>query len=125
MSGINFFLDTNAFIYFFEGQNKITQLILQAPQLFYSPISEIELLSSAKLSETESQQIRQFLKMCHRIELSQDIIDTAIELRKAHRLKTPDAIVAASALNSSLTLLTADSDFAYISNLILEADILD
>lgn len=125
MSGSNLFLDTNAFIYFFEGRNKITKLILQTAQLFYSPISEIELLSSPKLSDSESQRIKGFLNMCHRVELSQDVINTAIDLRKRYRLRTPDAIVAASALSSNMALATADSDFAKVSNLTIEHDILN
>ncbi len=63
MSGNDFLLDTNAFIYFFEGRPRITDLVSQAEIIFYSPISEIELLSAAHLSQSEIGQIKQFLSL--------------------------------------------------------------
>jgi predicted nucleic acid-binding protein len=53
MSGNKLFLDTNAFIYFFEGRNKVTELVVQTPEIYYSVISEIELLSAKHLTENE------------------------------------------------------------------------
>jgi predicted nucleic acid-binding protein len=46
VNGDKIFLDTNAFIYFFEGRGKITELVVQTPTIYFSVISEIELLSA-------------------------------------------------------------------------------
>ncbi|WP_414654726.1 PIN domain-containing protein [Hymenobacter sp.] len=40
-------------------------------------------------------------------------------LRQQYRLKTPDAIIAATALTHSLQLLTVDSSFTRIVNLVV------
>lgn len=61
MSGSKIFLDTNAFIYFFEGREKIKTLVLEASEIYYSPISEVELLSAAHLNDAEIKQIKSFL----------------------------------------------------------------
>jgi predicted nucleic acid-binding protein len=70
VSGNRALLDTNALIYFFEGREKITQLVARTPELFYASITEIELLSSPRLTEEIAAQIRAFLALCRRIELS-------------------------------------------------------
>lgn len=60
MSGNNFLLDTNAFTYFFGGRQRLTELVAQANLIYYSPISEIELLSAPHLSQKEIEQIKAF-----------------------------------------------------------------
>lgn len=50
--------------------------------------------------------------------ISQGILESAAQLRAGHRLKTPDAIHAATALGSGCTLfVTNDQDFKRIPNL--------
>ncbi|MBK8989388.1 MAG: type II toxin-antitoxin system VapC family toxin [Chloroflexi bacterium] len=124
MSGSSLLLDTNAFIYFFEGRRSVTQLVAQAPIVYYCPISEIELLSSSRLSQPEILQIKAFLALCERIDLSSEVVALTIRIRREYKQKIPDAIVAASALFAGVPLVTADADFKNIDVLNLITDIL-
>ncbi len=52
------------------------------------------------------------------IALTADVVDKSIELRKVHKIKLPDAIIAASALVDNKILLTRNiNDFKRISEL--------
>jgi hypothetical protein len=96
VNGDKLFLDTNAFIYFFEGRSNITELVVQTPAIYFSPISEIELLSAPHLTPDEIAQIKAFLFLCQRVELTSEVIEQTITIRRRYRFKTPDAIIAAS-----------------------------
>ena len=124
MNGDRLLLDTNAFIYFFEGRRKITDLVIQTPVIYYSVISKIELLSSSHLSADEVAQIQNFLALCQQVNLNAKIIDQTIALRQSYRFKIPDAIIIASALNLNVPLASADTAFRKASGLTLVTDIL-
>ena len=52
------------------------------------------------------------------IEINKAIIDTCITLRKGHRIKLPDAIIAATALSHNLIIITNnEKDFENIKGL--------
>lgn len=100
-----YLLDTNAIIYLIGGRLAAP---LPAGHYSFSVISEIELLSFSDLSADEEQKIGELLTLLDRVELTQAVRLEAIKLRKQNRLKLPDAIIAASALNRSATLFTND-----------------
>lgn len=61
---------------------------------------------------------KDFIELATVIEVNKDIIDTCIELRKAHRIKLPDAIIASTALIYNLTIITNnEKDFQNIEGL--------
>ena len=111
-------VDTNALIYFFNGNEKVANA-LEGEILYISSITEIELLSFSKLDEENEQQIRYFLEddNCRLIELIPDIKERTISIRKKHRIKLPDAIIAATAIFLGIPLLTFDAGFAKIDDL--------
>jgi len=117
MNGDDLLLDTNALIYFFEGRLAVAERILLAETLYYSVITEIELLSAAHLTDDDRATIRAFLARCQRIELTSEIVERAIDLRRSERLKTPDAIVVATALQLDVPLMTADKRLARLPHL--------
>ncbi len=83
----------------------------------YSIISKIELLGFQKTS-VEEQQARLFLSGLQELELTSDIAEQTIQLRKNHKIKLPDAAIAASARFHQLTLITRNtSDFLKIAGL--------
>lgn len=49
--------------------------------------------------------------------LNDQIKEIAITLRKLHKLKLPDALIAASAFYYNIPLISADKDFTIISEL--------
>lgn len=124
MNGNKILLDTNAFIYFFEGRSTITDLVVNTPEIYFSAISEIELLSATHLTPKEIDSIKAFLLLCQRVELITDIIDQTIMIRRQYRFKVPDAIIAASALYLKIPLVSADMDFQKVMGLTLISDIL-
>lgn len=116
MSGISVFADTNLIIYLLDGNEQVAQL-LQDRTVCLSFVTELELLSKSDLSEAETERIQTFLASCVILDFFPSLKETIIQLRKTHRLKLPDAIVAATALSVGLPLLSADKIFTRIPEL--------
>jgi predicted nucleic acid-binding protein len=110
----SFVLDTNIALYHLGGQ---LQNNLATGQYFVSVITEMELLSYPSLTTAEEQKIRQFLAQLQILDLAESIKQTAINLRKQNRLKLPDAIIAATALDLNATLLTNDLKLTQVPTL--------
>lgn len=113
-----YLLDTNAIIYLIGGRLATP---LPAGQYSFSVISEIELLSFPGLSAEDEQKITELLALLDRVELTQAVRLEAIKLRKQKRLKLPDAIIAASAINCDATLFTNDQAFYVTSGLTVQS----
>ena len=71
----------------------------------------MELLSYSKFSNAEETKIRAFINGCYVIEMTPTIKQAAIKIRKAHKLKLPDSIIAATSIDLNIPLITSDSDF--------------
>ena len=115
MNGTDFLADTNALIYFLNG-NSCMSSFLQS-NLAFSVISEMELLSFSGLTTEEEMNIKSLLLDCKEISLTDEIKVKTIEIRKKYKTKLPDAIVAASAIIKNLPLITADKGFNQIEEL--------
>lgn len=102
-------LDTNTALYFLGG--KLAQPLPDDDPVV-SVITEIELLSYPLLSPDEEQQIAEFLATVTVIGLTSEIRDATIHLRRNHRLKLPDALIAGTAVSLGLILLTNDRRLA-------------
>ena len=103
---MNQVLDTNVILYLLG--NKLSEPL--PPGHYYaSIITEMELLSFPSLTQTEEKAIRSFLDEIQIVGITPDVRDRAIHLRRDHRLKLPDAIIAATALTLDALLLTNDS----------------
>jgi len=88
-----------------------------APQM--SIISRIELLGWYNAPAAELAKLEQFINNAFIFELEESIILKTIEIRQQHRIKTPDAIIAATSIIHNLQLLTRNTnDFKNIKNLI-------
>ena len=65
-----------------------------------------------------TQATEDFIALADVIHINQSIIDICIKLRKAHPIKLPDAIIAATALSLNYSLITNnEKDFVNIKNL--------
>lgn len=103
-------LDTNSVIDFSAGRlsdkahQRIAQIIDDFPQI--SIINKIELLGFSNVPT----QIISFTENALVIALDDDIAAETINLRKKYKIKLPDAVIAATAIVSNLTLVTSNVD---------------
>jgi len=82
-----------------------------------SVITEIEALSWVSQDKTKERLLKQFVSDATILALSPEIVTECVRLRRSRKIKTPDAIIAATALVHDLTLITSDQGFANIPGL--------
>ena len=115
MNGIDYMADTNALIYLLSGDSCMKSYL--ASYIGLSVISEIELLSFPGITSFEEQQIRSFIKDCTVLFLTENVKNKTIALRRSYKIKLPDAIIVATAIENNLQLITADKGFKQIAEL--------
>ncbi|MGB3191269.1 MAG: type II toxin-antitoxin system VapC family toxin [Limnoraphis sp.] len=118
MSGNRYLLDTNAIVALLQGTTQLVQLLQNADWIGISVISQIEFLAFSGLGQNDRQLFQQFLQRIEVIGLvsiDAELIEKIIEIRQQYRLKLPDAIIAAMAIQNSASLVTADQEFAKVT----------
>jgi predicted nucleic acid-binding protein len=121
--GIKYLWDTNTAIYYLQKQfppsaERFVDNLLKEETPTISAITEIELLCWRTAVEKDLEVLNGFIGDSLVIELEQSIKLKTAEIRKAYRIKLPDAIIAATALVYGLTLLTRNiEDFRIIVDL--------
>ena len=87
-------------------------------QFYISVINKIELFGFSGLTENETEKFTLFIDSAINIGLNRDVVNMTIEIRKAFKIKIPDAIIAATALTYDLVLITRNTaDFKNIPNI--------
>lgn len=109
MSGNSLVVDTNILIYQLNG-DKTIESVLENKGLFLSFITKIELLTYQKLSPRKENLIEEIFDYASIVHSNDTITELAIQLRTSYSLKTPDAIILATAAYLRLPLFTADQD---------------
>jgi len=98
-----------------KGKVFMNQVINEIPIL--SVLTKIEVLGFNTSAEA-IQLLTQFINDSIIVSLSDKIVDKTIEIRKKHKIKTPDAIIAASCLISGFVLISRNTkDFVQIEGL--------
>jgi len=116
MSG-KFLLDTNVLILSLsEG------FIFPENNYIISIITEIELLSFPKLSESEEKILKKFLKNFEIININKQIKEKTIYIRKNSALKLPDSLIVATAIIEKAILVTSDKQILKYQNLVKMID---
>lgn len=107
-----YLVDTNIIIYHFNGESVATDWLLRRQEeLAISVITKIEVLSYPFEPEEEALVLK-FLNRFALIYVTDDIIDATIRLRRQRKIKTPDAVIVATALVRGLCVCTRNvSDF--------------
>ena len=113
----NLVLDTNIILQAAVYNHEIALELIAENTIFISDITEIELLGYHRLSEKEREVIEELLSCMVIVPLSGKIKSKAIELRKEYPLKTPDAIIAATALELGYFLASADKKLQKIKDI--------
>ena len=117
MSGLELYLvDTNIYIHLFNG-NINAENALKGRVLYFSYITEIELLGFTGISPEAIQIVKDTLACNVKIDHTETITQKAIWLKQQQKMKTPDAIIVATAILNNLPLLTADKALANIPDL--------
>lgn len=116
-----YLIDTNVIIDYLgnrlpiSGLNFMNGIIDSVPTI--SVISKIEVLGFATTDENYSI-LKGFINDSSVLDLTENVIDTCIEIRKNYKTKLPDAIIASTALANNLILITRNtSDFKNIDYL--------
>lgn len=120
--GTGFLIDTSAVIKYLnevfppEGMERMDAIFVLPPQI--SVVTRVELLSWNPAKEEDLRQFEAFVAAAQVLSLTEEIILRTITVRKAHRLKLPDAFIAATALALGATLVADnDRDFLKIPGL--------
>lgn len=109
-------VDSNLFILLMSGSEE-AERALDDKILFFSFITEIELLGKPGISAAQQTTVKKILGFCNKLTYSDSIGNKAIALKQQKKIKVPDAIIAATALVHDLPLITADNALAAISDL--------
>jgi predicted nucleic acid-binding protein len=121
--GIKYIWDTNTVIYYLQQQfppssEKFMDNLLNEVRPAISAITEIELLCWKTATEKDLEVLHNFIDDALIIELEQPIKYKTADIRKKHKIKLPDAIIAATSMVYELTLVSRNvSDFKNIEGL--------
>jgi predicted nucleic acid-binding protein len=116
-------LDTNVVIDAFSGRPDAARAITSARTsdvewIGYSTVTRLEVLGFPGLTAEDEAGLRQLLTQFSEAEVSAAIIERAIDIRRSVRIKTPDAIIAATALIYGASLITRNvEDFSIVPGL--------
>ena len=118
-----YLIDTNILIYFFDGKlngeqrKNVIKIFEQSFNI--SVISKIEFLGFKDfMDSTKYNNAKEFIGLANVIPLSDNLIDTIIQIKQHWNLKLGDAIIGASAIENNLTVVTHNQkDFERIEGL--------
>jgi predicted nucleic acid-binding protein len=116
-----YLIDNNAISNFFSGlfpdrgMDFMAGVLDQTPTI--SVITEIEALSWVNPDKSKEQIVEAFVQDATVLALTPAVVAQCVSIRRSRKIKTPDAIIAATAIVHNLTLVTSDSDFDNIQGL--------
>jgi predicted nucleic acid-binding protein len=121
--GRTYLIDSNSIIDFIsnklplKGMNFVENVVNTIPNL--SIISKMEVLGYP-MNSSDEQIFVEFFNDSIIIQLSEDIVEKTIEIRKTHKINLPDAIIAATAITNNYIIISRNSkDFSKIPKLII------
>jgi toxin FitB len=116
---MRYLFDTNILIYYFNGEmenfvaDKVSELMKESFEL--SVISKMEFLGFT-FNEQQKQQAIDFISYAEIKMLTDNIVQRVINIRQEKKIKLPDAIIAATAMEYSAVLVTRNSkDFTLLA----------
>lgn len=110
---MRYLIDSNIWIYAAAGEACVIGFldnIADAQWIGYSAISRLELFGFPDLEPEDEGTLQKLLAFGAEVAVSSEVIDRAIVFRKETAVKTPDAIVAATAAVTNATLVTRNTD---------------
>lgn len=111
-------LDSNIVIYSIQKGYQYLRDYLSDYHLAISKITIIEVLGYHHLTDPEKVGLSVLLDSFDQIPISDEIINRAVALRQQRKISLGDSIVAATSIESSAILITANvRDFSWIKDL--------
>lgn len=116
-----YLIDNNVISSYFSGlfsentMSFIADIIDETPNI--SVVTQIEALSWIHPDKSKEAIIKAFIEDANILSLSSDVVTQCVRIRRNRKIKTPDAIIAATAIVYNLTLITNDADFINIPDL--------
>jgi predicted nucleic acid-binding protein len=110
-------LDSSAIIKHLNNEVDINAVIGQfsSPKRFVSVVTFIESLAHPEMTWEQEQRTRAFLEQYIIIEITPEIREEAIHIRRSRLLKLPDALIAATAVQLGGVLLSSDKHLTRFS----------
>jgi hypothetical protein len=114
MNGSRYFLDTNCIINLLNGSSdNLIEVFKKAEWIGTSIISVLEYLSFANISNEDKKIFTSFISRIDVVDLNHKnvrLISKIIKIRQNSKIKLPDAIIVASAIESNSFLMTRDKE---------------
>ena len=111
-------IDSNIVIYGGQVGYQYLRDYLAQQRIAISKITLIEVLGYHQLEDDEKARLEEILAACHQFAVDDAVIAHSITLRQQKKMSLGDAIVAATALQHQLLLVTSnEADFRWIPNL--------
>jgi len=101
--------DTNILIDYLWGRKQAVEIIKNAEKPIISIVTFIEVMAGVKKDKEKS--VRKFLESFESVDVTSEIAEIAIKIRRQTRLKLPDAIIWATAKTREVILITRDDGF--------------
>jgi len=103
-----------------NGNAPLVQTLQTATWVGISVITELEFLSFSGLTAQDEALFQQFKSRVEVIDLQASdnkLLARIVAVRKVSKVKLPDAIIAAAAIENGATLLTQDAGFSKVASL--------
>ena len=116
-----YLIDNNIISNYFSGlfseksMNFVAEIIDATPNI--SVITEIEALSWINPDKAKEKIVQEFIQDANVLTISPAIVSQCVAIRRSKKIKTPDAIIAATAIAHDFILITSDSGFQNIQDL--------
>ncbi len=113
-------LDSNIIIYAAEPDQAVLRQFIRDNSPAVSLVSYVETLGYHRLSVEDKQFLEEFFEASEVLPITDDIADGAVRLRQQRRMSLGDSLIAATALQYNLILVTHNTDdFDWIEDLTL------
>ena len=105
---MKYLLDSNTVIYASQPDARfaVCRQWVEQEQVAISAISRVEVMGFHNLTQTDAEFLATVLRFVPQLPISDSVLDQAVKIRQQFRLKTADAIIAATALEHGLELIT-------------------